>query len=113
MLTDIRRQRNLIATLHLEPLLKLEHLDGVTGNGRGAANGHPVTHRPRERGIDDGQRLTAILKGLGVGADVVEASVKRNDASITRAAAIIAEWMTYLPEDCVKAMVNDGWHWST
>jgi len=29
------------------------------------------------------------------------------------AAAIIAEWLTYLPEDCVKAMVRDSWHWST
>jgi hypothetical protein len=44
---------------------------------------------------------------------VVEASIKRNDATIARAAAIIAEWMTYLSEDCVKAMVIDGWHWST
>jgi hypothetical protein len=50
---------------------------------------------------------------LGVGSDVVEASIKRNAATIARAAATIAEWMTYLPEDCVKAMVRDGWHWST
>jgi hypothetical protein len=45
-------------------------------------------------------------------ADMVEASIRRNDATISRAAEIIADWMTYLPEDCVKAMVNDGWHWS-
>jgi hypothetical protein len=43
-------------------------------------------------------------------ADMVEASIRRNDATISRAAEIIADWMTYLPEDCVKAMVNDGWH---
>lgn len=44
--------------------------------------------------------------------DIIEASIRRNDAMIARAAASIAEWLTYLPEDCVKAMVNDGWHWS-
>ena len=25
----------------------------------------------------------------------------------------ISDWMAYLPMSCVKAMVNDGWHWST
>jgi hypothetical protein len=27
-----------------------------------------------------------------------------------RAAANIAEWSTYLPQDCVAAMIRDGWH---
>jgi hypothetical protein len=27
-----------------------------------------------------------------------------------RAVANIAEWSTYLPRDCVEAMVRDGWH---
>jgi hypothetical protein len=31
----------------------------------------------------------------------------------SRAAANVATWRTYLPEDCVAAMVNDGWHLST
>jgi len=30
-----------------------------------------------------------------------------------RAARNIAEWRTYLPEECVAAMINDGWHWTT
>jgi hypothetical protein len=30
-----------------------------------------------------------------------------------RAAANIAAWRSYLPEDCVQAMINDGWQWST
>jgi hypothetical protein len=72
-----------------------------------------MMHRPSERDIDDSHRLSELLKHLGICADVVEASLKRKDAAIARAAAIIADWMTYLPEDCVKAMVRDGWHWST
>jgi hypothetical protein len=27
-----------------------------------------------------------------------------------RAVANIAEWSTYLPKDCVAAMIRDGWH---
>jgi hypothetical protein len=83
------------------------------GTGRASANGNTVTHHPREREVGDSTRLVALLKGLGVGSDVTEASIKRNGATVARAAAIIADWMTYLPEDCVKAIVSDGWHWST
>jgi hypothetical protein len=113
MLIDARWQRHLIATLQLEPPFKSEHLDGGAGNGPRAANWHPKMHRSRERKVDDSHRLLALLKGLAVGSDVVEASIKRNEATTARAAAIIAEWVTYLPEDCVRAMVSDGWHWST
>jgi hypothetical protein len=113
MLIDARWQRHLIATLRLESLFKSEHLNGGAGNGRAFANRHAVRLHPREREMGDSTRLVALLKGLGVGSDVVEASIRRNDAIVARAAEIIAEWTTYLPEDCVKAMVSDGWHWST
>ena len=29
---------------------------------------------------------------------------------VDRADANIELWMTYLPEDCVTAMIKDGWH---
>jgi hypothetical protein len=32
------------------------------------------------------------------------------DPLTARAAANIAEWSTYLPTDCVAAMIRDGWH---
>ena len=34
-------------------------------------------------------------------------------ACMARAAENVARWKLYLPEECVRAMVNDGWHWST
>jgi hypothetical protein len=36
-----------------------------------------------------------------------------NNAATARAAANIAAWREYLPEDCITAMISDGWHWST
>ena len=77
MLIDARWQRHLIATLHLEPLFESGRLDGVAGNGRGAMNAYPAMHRARERDVDDIHRLLALLKRLGVGADVVEAFRRR------------------------------------
>ena len=112
MLIDARWQQHLVAALHLAPLPKWGHKEGAAGNRRTAMSAYPAMHRLNELDIDNGHRLSALLRHLDVGADMVEASIRRNDATIARAAAIIAEWMTYLPEDCVKAMVNDGWHWS-
>jgi hypothetical protein len=77
MLIDARWQRHLIATLHLEPLFESGRLDGVAGNGRGAMNAYPAMHRARAREVDDIHRLLALLKRLGVGADVVEAFRRR------------------------------------
>jgi hypothetical protein len=31
-------------------------------------------------------------------------------ALTARAVANIAEWSTYLPKNCVAAMIRDGWH---
>jgi|SRR5450631_3431599 hypothetical protein len=112
MLIDARWHRHLVAALHWEPLLKWGHTEGVAGNRRSAMIAYPAIHRSKEHDIDNSHRLAALLRHLGMSADIVKASVRRNDATIAHAAAIIAEWMTYLPEDCVKAMINDGWHWS-
>ena len=35
------------------------------------------------------------------------------DPASAHAAANIAEWRHYLSEDCIGAMIRDGWHWST
>jgi hypothetical protein len=40
-------------------------------------------------------------------------SVLRNDPGLARAAANVARWKTYLPQGCVSAMMNEGWHWTT
>jgi len=113
MLIDARWQRQLITALHLEPLLKWGHKEeAVASNKRREMNAYPAMFPSKERDIDSSHRLSVLLRRIGVSDDIVKASTRRNDATIARAAAIISEWNTYLPEDCVKAMVNDGWHWS-
>ncbi len=112
MLIDTRWQRHLVAALHLKPFRRWEHRGSAASNRLSAMNARPAMDRSTERDIDSGHMLSALLGHLGVSADTVEASMRRDHATIARATAIIAEWMIYLPEDCVKAMVDDGWHWS-
>jgi hypothetical protein len=42
-----------------------------------------------------------------------EVHFPKRDAVRLRHRAIVADWRTYLPEECVAAMIKDGWHWST
>ena len=55
---------------------------------------------PAERG-----RSTAHLKTVSV-----SVQHHRIHADPLRAAANIADWASYLPADCVLAMIRDGWH---
>lgn len=44
---------------------------------------------------------------------VMAGPIAKVNAANLRASANVAAWKTYLPEDCVAAMIDDGWHWST
>ncbi len=44
-------------------------------------------------------------------ASLVEARVK--DADAARSEENILQWMSYLPEDCIRAMIDMGWDVST
>jgi hypothetical protein len=37
---------------------------------------------------------------------------QRGHADVVRAAQIVLEWREYWPDDCVKAMVASGWHFT-
>ncbi len=40
-------------------------------------------------------------------------SIKPTQSESTRAVDNIREWRSYLPDACVKVMIDDGWQWST
>jgi hypothetical protein len=69
--------------------------------------------QPRRRpALTTGSALSA--HGLPLKSDMVIAGpIGKIQAANLRAAANIAAWRTYLPEDCVAAMIDGGWHWST
>jgi hypothetical protein len=88
MITDSRWQADLIAALQLEP--------PITGD--------PMMRAPNDRdAVHLRHRLELVRKW----------TVRAQDCAAARAAANIAVWRTYLPDDCVAAMIEDGWHRST
>ena len=92
-----RSRKDHAAQLRLEPLFKA-YFGGASTVGR----------------MSSDQELASLLWQLGVPAD--SAAVRcfaHVEGATARAAETIADWMSYLPQDCVKAMVRDGWHWST
>jgi hypothetical protein len=46
-------------------------------------------------------------------ADTSPAFSARNAAEIAHSERNVLQWMTYLPQDCIKAMIDMGWDFST
>ena len=107
-----RSMMELVAELHLEPLFQT-HLAGTTVTGCHASPRDPSIVRSRYP-VDSAQELSSLLQHLGVRADCVALGCFAPvDGATTRAVEAISDWMSYLPVDCVRAMVSDGWHWTT
>jgi len=113
MMTQTRRQGSPIAPGNWQPQAKRAHWAGNDHEGRRARHWDPVIDRSRAHQPDQTRKLSTLLQSLGFGAGTATGCFGQNHAATARAAAHIADWMTYLPENCVRAMVNDGWHLST
>jgi hypothetical protein len=77
--------------------------DGVITSG--ALQGYPAVYARNPMDfVEDSTAPTSVA---------MNGSVGRNGAAMARAAENVARWKTYLAEECVTAMMNAGWHWST
>jgi len=98
-----RSWMNLTAELRLEPQLKA-HFD---------CDGPALPHS-NTPAVDSSRELALLLRLLEVPADTAALRCYAHVHGATaRAVDTIVDWMSYLPRNCVKAMVRDGWHWST
>jgi len=52
------------------------------------------------------------VQAAAIAMDVRSSRYQQSHADIVRASKNVAEWEQYLPEDCVKAMVAGGWHFT-
>ena len=86
------------------------------------ADGSSSIGLPKQRDKTQAHQRLALLKSMAAsiqGRKHVPAnrhllqSCDPNNPTTARAATNIATWREYLPEACVTAMINDGWHWST
>jgi hypothetical protein len=59
-------------------------------------------------------RMAQLMLRLGLKADTAAAPLfVTSIPDEERAAVTIETWLSYLPTDCVRSMVQRGWHWST
>jgi hypothetical protein len=113
MSNDAQSQPVLIKTLNGEPLFDSLPIDitekrqdltiGCTLDGYAQSRKAVYVRKPMDSVHRSTANTSVAMNGL----------VKRNGAGLARAAENVARWKTYLPEECVRAMMNAGWHWST
>jgi hypothetical protein len=121
MITDARPQGDLVAAPHLDSLFNSGHLGSLGERSNPVTCAEPAIYHPNEDDAVQIRRRLAFVKSLAVRAqgltiktDVATAgSIEKSCTATLRAAANVAAWRAYLPEDCVVAMIKDGWHWST
>jgi hypothetical protein len=97
-------QMNLIAAFDTEAFFKTSHSGTRAPRRSWLAAPSAVTNGPEIR-------LRGLIQLLGIAHQ--PATPRGASSDIGRAAANIETWMTYLPKNCVRTMVRDGWHWTT
>lgn len=109
MKTDTQLQQDVLAELKWEPSINATLIGVEVKEGVVTLSGH-VTSFAEKWGAEKAvQRVTGV-KALAIEVEVaLPGSSKRLDADIARSAENVLQWITYLPKDQVKVMVEGGW----
>lgn len=109
MKTDTQLQQDVLAELNWEPSVNAAQIDVAVADGTVTLTGHVSSYAEKWDAERAAQHVTGV-KALVVRISVLlpEAS-KRYDDAIAAAAEHILHWTTYLPSNCVKVAVKDGW----
>jgi osmotically-inducible protein OsmY len=109
MKTDAQVQQDVMAELEWEPSLNAAQIGVEVKDGIVTLAGHVGSYGEKWDAERAAQRVAGV-KALAVEMDVTLAgSSTRIDADIARAAENVLQWMSYLPKDAVKVMVEGGW----
>ena len=109
MKTDAQLQQDVIAELKWEPSVNAAQIGVEVKDGIVTLAGHVSSYAEKWNAEHAVQRVAGV-KGLAIEMDVtLPGSSNRNDADIARSANNVLQWMTYLPKDSVKVMVENGW----
>jgi hypothetical protein len=101
------QQTHLFPSFHLDSLLRSLHLSTVTAKPWLP----PTMTVPHDHSRE---RLRAAIAQLGLPrATPASPCFTKSCADIAHAASNVETWLAYLPRNCVRAMVLDGWHWTT
>jgi osmotically-inducible protein OsmY len=109
MKTDSTLQQDVIAELKWEPSLNATKIGVEVENGVVTLAGHVGSYGEKWTAERAAQRVSGV-KALAIEIEVkLPGDSKRDDGDIARSAENVLEWTTYLPDDAIKVMVEDGW----
>jgi len=108
MKTDTQLQKDVLAELNWEPSVNAAQIGVEVKDGIVTLAGHVNSYPEKEHAEKAAQRVAGVM------ALTVELEVKlpgpsaRTDVDIARAAENVLVWMTYVPKDAIKVMVENG-----
>lgn len=109
MKSDKQLQQDVLAELGWEPSVNAAHIGVEVSDGIVTLAGHVGSYAEKLTAERAAQRVSGV-KALAVEMDVALAGdSKRTDADIARSAENVLLWTTYLPRECIKVKVENGW----
>ncbi|WP_459990869.1 BON domain-containing protein [Methylosoma difficile] len=109
MKTDKEVQKDVIAELSFDPAVNQAEIGVEVKDGVVTLTGHVSNYSEKWNAETAAQRVAGV-KALVIDMDTVlpELSV-RSDADIAQSVENILRWKTFLPENAVKIMIENGW----
>jgi osmotically-inducible protein OsmY len=109
--TDAQLQRDVIDELRWDPSVGSAEIGVAAKNGVITLSGQVESFAKKYAAVRAAERVAgvrAIAEEVNV---VLPMSFKRTDTDIAHAAASTLKWDVQVPDDRVKARVDDGWVW--
>lgn len=110
MKTDAQLKQDIIAELNWEPSVHAAQIGVEVKDGIVTLTGYVSSYTEKWNAERATQRVSGV-KALAIEMDVkLPGLSKRNDADIARSVENVLDWtISYLPKDCIKVMVENGW----
>ena len=109
MKTDQQLQLDVLAELKWHPGVNAARIGVEVRDGVVTLAGHVDSYGEKVEAERAAQQVAGV-KALAIEMQVqLPGPSKRSDADIAQAAKNVVEWMTYLPNDSIKVMVEGGW----
>jgi osmotically-inducible protein OsmY len=107
--TDAQVQQDVIAELNWDPAVNAAKIGVEVNEGVVTLAGYVESFAEKWNAEQAAQRVSGVA-ALAVEIEVVlPGQSQRKDADIAHTAESILHWMTNLPKDAIKVMVEDGW----
>jgi len=109
MKTDKEIQKDVIAELNFDPAVNQAEIGVEVKDGVVTLSGH-VSNYPEKWNAETAAQRVAGVQALVIDMDIVQPTLSvRSDADIALSVEHILRWKTFLPENAVKIMVENGW----